>query len=256
MKEHRMCLSILVASLAIVSSSAAAAPGPWQQYARPEEAGFDSARLEQARALAESAHSAALVAIYRGRVIAAWGDVSRNFMAASIRKSFVDALIGTAVGDGKLSLDATLRDLRLDDEPPLLDGEKAARVRDLLAARSGIYHPAAYASTDQDRERPARGTYAAGTHWYYNNWDFNALEAIYEKSTGADVFHGFAERIARPTAMEDFDPALGLEVLEPDRSQMPAHSFQISARDLARFGQLFLDDGRVGAQQVLPAGWV
>jgi hypothetical protein len=48
----------------------------------------------------------------------------------------------------------------------------------------------------------------------------------------------------------------GLVVYEPSRSHHPAHTFRISARDLARFGQLYLQDGRWDAAQVIPAAWV
>lgn len=33
------------------------------------------------------------------------------------------------------------------------------------------------------KNRPARGSHAPGTFWYYNNWDFNVLGTISEKKT-------------------------------------------------------------------------
>jgi hypothetical protein len=56
--------------------------------------------------------------------------------------------------------------------------------------------------------------------------------------------------------MEDWSPADGFVAYEPTESRHPAHTFRMSARDLARFGQLFLRDGRWRDQQVIPAGWV
>jgi CubicO group peptidase (beta-lactamase class C family) len=103
--------------------------------------------------------------------------------------------------------------------------------------------------------RPARGSHPPGTYWYYNNWDFNALGAIYEHATGNAVFAGFAREIAKPIGMQDFDPAQCKYAGGP-ASRYPAYLFHASARDLARFGLLFLHMGRWGGKQVIPAAWV
>ena len=47
--------------------------------------------------------------------------------------------------------------------------------------------------------------------------------------------------------MEDWNPADGFRVYEPTKSLHPAHTFRISTRDLARFGQLYLQEGRWAA---------
>jgi CubicO group peptidase (beta-lactamase class C family) len=254
--------SLLAATFAVAACVPAsrsrpdAHTGGWLQYADPADAGFSAAVLDAARRLADSARSAAVVAVSRGHVVAAWGAVDRNLPARSVRKSLAGALYGLALADGRLRRDATLRELGVDDVPALDGAERDARVIDLAAARSGVYHDAAYADAEQRASRPARGSHAPGTHWFYNNWDFNALEAIYERATGEDVLAAFGRRVARPLGMEDYDPALGLVVREPSSSRMAAHAFRISARDLARFGQLYLDGGRWAGRQLVPEGWV
>ena len=125
----------------------------------------------------------------------------------------------------------------------------------MISARSGIYLPAAYAPASQDG-RPARGSHSPGTHWFYNNWDFNIAGLIYEQATREDLYQSFGRRIARPLGMEDWRPADGFRVYEPTKSRHPAHTFRISTRDLARFGQLYLQEGRWDGRQLLPADWV
>ena len=71
------------------------------------------------------------------------------------------------------------------------------RVRDLLAARSGVYLPAAYADASQDSERPRRGSHAPNAHSFYNNWDFNTLGIIYERVVDASLYRSIADRLAR-----------------------------------------------------------
>lgn len=242
----------LILSLVIAAQSAQ----PLMAYADPREAGFDPVKLNAAREFADTNRAAAVVALYKGRVIAAWGAVERPLMAHSVRKSLAGALYGIAVDEKRLLLSDSLASLGIDDLQGLSAQEKAATFGDLIASRSGVFHPAAYADAGQDKGRPARGSHAPGAFWFYNNWDFNTAETIYERRTGESLYAAFDRRIARVIGMEDFDPAAQLEVFEPGQSRYPAHTFRISSRDLARFGQLYLQEGRWGTQQVVPAAWI
>jgi len=123
--------------------------------------------------------------LYDGAVVAHWGDIETRYMCHSIRKSFLSALYGVHVAKGNIDLDETMGELGIDDKPPLTQLEKQASVRDLLKARSGVYHPAAYETEAMKKARPKRGSHVPGTFYYYNNWDFNTLGAIFEKQTGS-----------------------------------------------------------------------
>lgn len=236
------------------SSPAPPVPGKtWLQYAAPGEAGWSATKLAEARRYSESIGSASVFVVYDGAVLAAWGDYQRRFWCHSIRKSFLSALYGIAVTEGSIDLQKTLADLRIDDRPPLSDREKTAKIRDLLQARSGIYLPAAYEGAVV---KPPRDQFAPGSHWLYNNWDFNVLGTIYEKETHAGIFDRFKERIADPLQMEDYRVRDGYYHFEPDQSIYPAYPFRMSARDMARFGLLFLRNGRWNQRQIIPAAWV
>lgn len=232
------------------------APEPWLQAADPVAAGWSAEGLERARALAERIGSAAVLVVREGVVACAWGDVERRFRCHSIRKSLVSALIGTAVDEGALDPEATLDEFGFEAEPTLQEGERAATIRELLTSRSGIYHPAAKETDAARSSRPERGTHEPDERWWYNNWGFNALGAIYEQATAASLFEAFEQRIARPIGMQDFSAGDGLAELEPSRSRIPAHAFRMSTRDLARFGELVLRDGRWGGRVVLPSDWL
>jgi CubicO group peptidase (beta-lactamase class C family) len=212
--------------------------------------------LERVGQLAKQLSSSALFVVQGGRVVYSWGRASTPLPIHSVRKSLLSALYGPAVAKGQIDLRATLRDLKIDDVAPgLTPTETAATVRDLLEARSGVYHPAAYETASMQKNRPPRGSHAPGTFWYYNNWDFNALGAIFKQRTGVDVFAAFAAQLAAPLRLQDFRAADAKWVSE-EVSRYPAYTFRLSARDLARIGYLYLRRGRWRDAQIVPTAWI
>ena len=231
---------------------------PSQHWDRvdPKPAGWSTDMLARARVHSRRIGSSAVVVVQRGRVIAEWGDVSRNSLSASIRKSLLSALIGIAIDEKRLALGDTLEQLGIDDkEPALTSSEKQATVADLLTSRSGVYHPVDLEPTAVAALRPLRGSHPPGTFWYYNNWDFNALGTIYEKVTGDGIFTAFERRIARAIGLQDFK-ADGCRYGDARRSLHRDYAFRMSARDLARFGLLYLRGGLWENRQVVPSDWV
>ncbi len=226
----------------------------WMHYADVEQAGFDGAKLAAARETWEGLPSSAFMVIADGAVVAAWGEVERRFMCHSVRKSFLSALYGVYWDRGEIELNKTLADLGIDDEPdPLLEAEKRARILDLLKARSGVFHPAAYAGRTDSRPRGSEGP---GRYFAYNNWDFNTAATILMQETGEDVFEAFDRYFGKPLQMEDWRISDGYYHYERDKSKYPAYPFRVSARDAARFGLLFARDGMWDNQRILSEHWV
>jgi CubicO group peptidase (beta-lactamase class C family) len=266
MKSVTAFFTFLVAAAAC-AVAVASAPGerptyfPGEQWERlsPDQAaaaGWSVEKLADAKAYATTVDTAAVMIVVGGRVLDAWGPLERKFKAHSIRKSLLGALYGIRVAEGLVDLDATLEQLGVDDNEPSLDErEKTATVRQLLQSRSGVYHPALYETARMRELRPERGSHAPGEFWYYNNWDFNALGTIYENATGSRIHEDFHRLVAVPLGMQDFEPGDG-EYVTGEDSIHPAYPFRISARDLARFGLLFLSKGRWGEREVVPAAWV
>ena len=216
-------------------------------------------RLDEARRYSDQIGSAAVMIVENGEVVAQWGDVEKRYKCHSIRKSLLSALIGLQVEAGTIDLGARLGDLGIDDREGLSAREKAAKVLDLLMARSGVYHPTGFETEFMRNLKPARHAHGPGTWWCYNNWDFNALGTIFERAAGRTVFEEFRDRIASPLGMEDFrydDTRRDGEHVPFDTSIHPAYPFRLSARDLARFGLLYLRGGRWKDAQVIPEKWV
>jgi CubicO group peptidase (beta-lactamase class C family) len=239
----------------VAASAAAESFEPWQS-ADPGTTEWVTESRKSVQDYGRSIKPTAVMVVHVDRVVASFGDVRRKVNMQSVRKSILSALYGIAVSEGRINLTDTLAKLGIDDNSPsLTETERQATVRDLLMARSGVYHPAAYEDADMQAKRPARGSHVAGSFWYYNNWDFNALGSIYRRATGEDIFQSFERRIAGPIGMEDFRARDGRYVTEP-QSIHQAYPFSLSARDAARFGLLFLNRGQWRGRQIIPDSWI
>ena len=230
-------------------------PGATWARVPAEQAGWSEEKLKEARAYSGTINTAAVMIVAGGQVVDEWGETTKRFNIHSIRKSFLSALYGIHVREGQIQLSKTLADLGIDDRSPLTPLEKSAIVGDLLKARSGVYHPALYETPGMAAARPARGSYPPGVFWYYNNWDFNALGTIFEQATKTSIYQDFKTRIAEPLGMEDFRLEDGAYFRGPE-SVHAAYPFRMTARDMARFGLLYLYGGQWRGRSIVPREWV
>jgi CubicO group peptidase (beta-lactamase class C family) len=221
----------------------------------PQKMGWSLTKLQYAKQYFENSGATAIMVIDDGYIIAEWGDTSKRANCFSVRKSFMSALFGIYVNEGRINLSSTLGDLKIDDIEHLSSIEKEAKVSDLLKARSGVYHPAAYETKRMKKRRPSRGSHNPNTFFYYNNWDFNTLGTIFEQETSDKIFDAFQKRIAKPICMNDFRIKDGKYVKE-SVSIHPAYVFWMSARDRARFGLLYLRGGKWKNKQIIPKQWI
>ena len=226
------------------------------RYSFPVAEHWSFKKLSRAVFFANEIGSSAVIVMHDGNLVLEWGETNLRMYSHSIRKSLLNALYGIAVEKGLIDLNTTIAELGIDDRPPKLsEQEKQATILDLLQSRSGIYHEASAESDYMKQERPSRGVFRAGEHWCYNNWDFNVLGTIFELKTDTPIGQAFKEWIADPIGMQDFrveDVHYSWEKV----SLYPAFPFWISARDLARFGQLYLQFGKWQDQQIVPEDWI
>ncbi len=258
-----MTLSSRLLLLLLLSAALCAqAQFPGEEWVRltgaeAKEAGWSRKKLKAAREFAATLDTEAVMIVTGGGILDAWGATDEKFNVHSIRKSFLSALYGIQVAKGNIDLTATLLDLRINDnEPRLTEVEREATVLQLLQSRSGIYHPALYETAAMKAQRPLRHSHAPGTFWYYNNWDFNALGTIYEKAAGRGIHEEFQQRIADPIGMQDYVAEEDGQYITGPDSIHRAYPFRMTARDMARFGVLFLNEGKWEDRQIVPRKWV
>jgi CubicO group peptidase (beta-lactamase class C family) len=240
----------------------------------PNSKGYSLSKLNTLKAFLEKSCASSMMVLEDGDVIFEWGNTSEKHIIHSIRKPLIHSLLGIAVAEKKIDTSMTMKELNIDDvKPQLSDLELSARVADLLKSKSGVYHLAAGMTKNMRENLSERDSYKPGEHYYYNNWDFNTLGAILEQQTGQSIYELFEKQIAIPLGMKDYkgisknidgdsDEEVDLGNVDvfykyqKSKSKYPIYNFRLSSRDLALFGQLYLNDGVWNEKQIVPKEWI
>lgn len=223
---------------------------------------LDDAFFEQDPA--KPLNTLAIVVVQDGKIIAeryAPGFYHNSrFMGWSMTKSITNSLIGILVKDGKLKteLPAPVSDWQNDDR-------KNITLNNLLQASSGLDWSESYfvpTSTfhkmfiySDDKAGFARGMGLhdkPGEHFLYSSGTTLILSGIIRETVGDESYYKFPyERLFYKIGMNQ-------AIMEPDASGTFVGSSYCyaSARDWARFGLLYLDDGVWNGERILPEGWV
>ena len=214
----------------------------------------------------------AVVIVHDGRVVAeryapGYG-IDTPIQGWSMTKSVTNALLGVLVREGRISVTGPAPVAAWSNPK---DPHHAISIDSMLRMTSGLefgqsltqnwataFDPTAqmvFARPDMAAvaERAPK-TSAPGATWRYSNGNTMILSRIVRDNVGGDGASvlTFAHR-------ELFDP-LGMthSTLEFDAVGTPLGATHVwaSARDWARFGLLYLNDGVVGGTRILPPGWV
>jgi CubicO group peptidase (beta-lactamase class C family) len=198
----------------------------------------------------------AFVALQGDREITRFGAADLPINTHSVRKSLLSGLYGIAVDRGLIDLDDTLAELGIDEpDNPLTAIERSATLRHLLTSASGVYLEAAGETGSMKSGRPLRGQFRPGEHFYYNNWDFNVLGVVFEQQTGLTIGEALDQWIAQPVGMTVFHPEHVIYRREKN-SNHPQFVIFMSASDLARFGALYVQQGRWQGREIIPPAWI
>ena len=183
-----------------------------------------------------------------------------RLLSWSMGKSFTNALVGIMAGDGLVDIHAPM------DIPEWQgDGRAAITLSDLMQMQSGLEWNENYGTRSDvnlmlHREEDM-GLFALskplmakpGTHWYYSSGSTNIIMRYLRGrfASEEEFLQYIHERL--------FDP-LGIDnpCFEPDMSGTPVGSSYLyaTARDFARLGHMYLHDGCVGEERLLPEHWV
>mgnify|MGYP000855942882 CR=1 FL=1 len=230
----------------------------------PESQGLASdALLALVDALeARCPHVHSLMVLRRGQVVAEgwWAPYRRDerHMLFSLSKSFCSTAAGFAVAEGRLSLDDYVTSFFPDDLPADISANLAAmRVRHLLSMSIGHSEDTLSHIMRGQESNWAKVflgcpvTHTPGTFFLYNSGATYMVSAIVQSVTGQKIVDYLQPRL--------FDP---LGIAPPVWDECPrgintgGWGLNVTTEDIARFGQLYLQDGLWQGERVLPAGWV
>jgi CubicO group peptidase (beta-lactamase class C family) len=239
----------------------------------PEEQGLDSKKLAELvdliRAGERYPRLHCLLIIRHGYLVVEeyfnkWGP---DFIHAlqSVSKSFTSALVGIAIARGEFKgVDEKVLDFFPDMKGIAnMDERKASiRLKDLLTMRSGTdYHESGPDAPHYQLNRLEKGwdkfyldrpmLRPPGTFFQYDSGGVILLSAMLKNRTGMHA-HEYADRFL-------FKP-LGIEkkfwLTNGEGHTHAGGGLALTARDTAKFGLLYLKNGRWGNEQVVPKEWV
>ena len=231
--------------------------------------GIDTVKLNEItkRLISENAYNGdafAFMVLHKGVPVAEAYKPKFNrktrFLSWSMAKSFVNAMVGILVKQGKLDIQKPA-----DVEEWNKDERSKITLNNLLQMQSGLKWNEDYGNrsdvTLMLHFESDMGHYAydkpiavpPGTLWYYSSGTTNIVSYLIRKQFNSDsAYYVFANnqlfnKIGMPDAIFEVDPS---------GARVGSSYLYATARDYARFGLLFENDGVFNGERILPEGWV
>ena len=208
-------------------------------------------------------HAFAFMVVHKGIPVAEAYQPQFNaktrFLSWSVAKSFTNALAGIMVKDSLWDINQPA------GIPEWQDERKEITINDLLQMQSGLKWNEDYGNRSDvtvmlycendfakfTYNQPLE--YPHGTKWYYSSGSVNVLNYLMRKKLADDAaYFSFAktrlfDKIGAPDAVFEVDAS---------GTQVGSSYVYATARDYARFGLLYLNDGVFVGERILPEGWV
>jgi CubicO group peptidase (beta-lactamase class C family) len=198
-----------------------------------------------------------------------WGDAnqtprqelpSARHVMHSTTKSFLSALIGIAIDEGKIPDGVATK--AADWFPDYADLNPSAEkssisLADLLTMRSGLEYTEGGSEEITNAPDPARAMLSqalvdlpVGTVWNYSSGGSGIIAEILRVATGMTPLEYGQAKLFGPIGIVNPPWAAGAS-----GTNHGGFGLELTAREMARFGELFRNSGAWGGQQVVPAAW-
>jgi len=241
-------------------------PGDDWKVSTPEAQGLDPmlvAEMYYNAAELETIYS--LLVIKNGYLIAEdyfnEGSVDQKDRLQSVTKSYTSALVGIALEQGYLaSVDQKMLDFFPEVAEQITDPRKEQiTIRHLLKMRAGYpweeTDPALWEGLLSGHYPPLIEEFPLiadpGTEFHYSNLSSNWLGIIVDRATGTNLKAYAEENLFLPIGVE-----AGEWGTDAEGHNNGCGDLHFTARDAAKFGLLYLNDGVYEGDQVVPADWV
>jgi CubicO group peptidase (beta-lactamase class C family) len=236
------------------------------KVSKPEEQGLDPMLVAEMYYNAEKLQTIySLLVIKNDHLVAEKyfneGSVEQKDRLQSVTKSYTSALVGIALEQGYLSS----VDQKMLDFFPEMDGKVTDPRKEQITIRQMLQMRAGYPWEETDPvfwEGLLSGHYPPlieefpltanpGTEFQYSNLTSNWLGIIVHRKTGTNLKSFAEEYLFQPIGVE-----AGEWGTDAEGHNNGCADLHFSARDAAKFGQLYINDGIFEGKQVVPADWV
>ncbi len=229
----------------------------------PESQGVSSKAIRQFIAAANASglgwHSFMLMR--HGYVVAeGWWkpfEPSSTHTLYSLSKSFTSTAIGLLVKDNKLNIEDKVISFFPDESPATSDDNlKQMKVKHLLTMNTGHGEdtlPKLWASGDAWTKTflAQKVDFVPGTHFLYNTGATYMLGAIVYKITGKTLKEFLKTRLFQSLDIQGYDWETS-----PQGLNTAGYGLRVKTEDIAKFGQLYLQNGKWNGKEILSEAWV
>ena len=251
--------------LLMICSLCAAVPAlALMEPATPESQGVSSAAILKWIDACEKTFDAGpdgalhgFVIVRHGKVIAegSWkpfDTLNETHMLYSHSKSFTSSAIGFLADEGKIDLDERLVDIFSNEVPAKVsENLKQLRVRDLLTMNVGKQDHLLRDGGDWVRQFLAKDfTRKPGTGFKYDSDATYMLAAIVERKSGEKMMDYLKRKM-----FDRIGIAKVWTTTSPQGIPCGGWGMNMTTRELARFGQLYLDCGKWNGEHILSPDW-
>ncbi len=184
----------------------------------------------------------------------------------SVSKSVTSALVGIAIAEGRIpGLDANAHELFPEYSEQMAPDKRSITLHHILTMSAGLdwVQGAAMEPRGDDEDRmsnspdPVAFTLGRsleskpGENFTYNSGPPTLLGYLHERAYGKRGDEIVREKLFDPLGIDDFEFRA-----MPSGLSAYAYGLRLTPRDMAKFGMLYLNDGRWGEKQIIPAEWV
>lgn len=239
----------------VVANSYFPPAGSIWERTTPASVGWDESNMEDLKTFLAASNSRALIVLKDGKIVieeymgkqlvntAVDFASASNWYWASAGKTLTSVITGIAEGQGKLNLDAKTSDyLGAGWTSMTSTQENKISVRHQLTMTSGLDDGVA----NKDCTEPACLVFKtdAGARWAYHNAPYTLLDGVISTATGKTLNAWVDEQLLSKIGMD------GQYIKTGDNNV-----FYSTARSMARFGLLLLNNGKWDQTQVVPESY-
>ena len=191
---------------------------------------------------------------------------NKRHISWSVAKSFISALVGIAYEEGLIdSLDDPVTKYLDDFKETGYDG---VTIKDILQMSSGVLFNEDYADYDSDINRFGRAVATGtsmrdfsktltrerepGTYMHYVSINTQVLGFLLQEVTNKSISQYLYNKIWNPLGMEDS----AYFILDDVKDEFALGGLNATLRDYAKFGLLYLQNGRWNDNQIISKQWI